>query len=258
MYNNTQSRRHRWEDVKERRDHPYGLNVRGLSVPVGCILDHAPDVPFTLDGGNTWISPRTGLEVKPCVGVPVPYVDRYGHVVYVQQPVVFSPPQQVKPKETDTLVNTRTGEKYEIERTQQHSHTFDTIFGSPPQQSIQRIQMEQVVRPPVQRIQVERVVRPSVQPVYVEQIVRPMVGDISEQVKPAPRIVEHSQPVQQTGRKLHPSIVETGKRDAFSSREIVTFKGVECHVPNGTRTYVYDPSGTKVTIIVGTCGQGKV
>lgn len=247
MYNNTQSRRHRWEEVKERRDHPYGLNVRGLSVPIGCIIDHAPDVPFTLDGGDTWISPRTGLEVKPCVGVPVPYIDQYGHVVYVQKPIMVEPPrpvvhisrqvvpnqrQQVQTNETDTLVNARTGEKYIVKRDQ--LHTFDTIFGD----SSQSMRAETVYRQPVRHIQAEQTVLPRV--------------EMREQTSPAPRTVKHSQPYTQTEKPNHPSIVETGTRDAFSSREIVTFKGVECHVPNGPRMYVYNSSRTEVTIIVGT------
>jgi peptidoglycan hydrolase-like protein with peptidoglycan-binding domain len=52
------------------------------------------------------------------------------------------------------------------------------------------------------------------------------------------------------GKQIHPSIVETGERDHWSGKEIVTFKGVKCHVPIGERNYIYSTDGSSVTIVV--------
>lgn len=56
-------------------------------------------------------------------------------------------------------------------------------------------------------------------------------------------------PVQSASR-LHPSIVETGIRDQFSGKELITFKGVECYPPNGVRNYIYNSNRTSVTLVV--------
>lgn len=102
------SRRHRYSNVSSSWDTPLGIPIQGnaylthfghtptgvplgsLSVPYGCIAPYA-NLPFTLDGGHTWFD-QTGKQVVQTVE-PRPYVDRFGRVVFVNQPVNVSASQ---------------------------------------------------------------------------------------------------------------------------------------------------------------------
>ena len=54
----------------------------------------------------------------------------------------------------------------------------------------------------------------------------------------------------QQPQQWHPSICETGHKDQFSGKELITFKGVQCYPPNGKRDYIYNSNRTSVTFVV--------
>ncbi len=228
------SRRHRYTTVgDDSRPHfsgtytTAGIPIANMSVPLGCISPYA-GMPFTLDGGHTFIDPWTGRQVVQTIQPKVHY-DPYGRVVGVSQQPVYQPvpppvPQQVQqpipqqvPRpvyqptppqvqqpvtQTDILVNQRTGERIVVPR-----------------------------RPPAP------VAQPSQTPYDA------VFGSTQVQTQPQPR---HTQ----TSSQMHPSIVETGHRDQFSGKELIKFKDVECYPPNGVRNYIFNSDRTAVTLVV--------